>query len=548
MRARSEPGARRSAWPRLAALPRLVLKRARSGPGARRSAWPALAALPGLVLMRLAVRVTQARHRERRGRRERVALAVVLAIGVLLRVWFLLVWRPALTGYSDSGIYFQDAHQGVWTDPIRTVGYGMLLVALHWIIASLLFVTVLQHLMGLAAAVLLFAAVRAIGGPSWLGVIPAAALALDGDELFIEHAALSEAAYILLLAAMIYAGVRAWRSGRWRWAVLAGLCAGLGVWDRGAGVSLLPIVPLWLLFCRRRPTRATLVLAVLAAAVSLVVVEGYIQWREQVSGLSGLTTNGNWNLYARVAPWADCSKFSPPAGTEALCQSTPVAQRTMRSGEAYIYDASSPAVALLGPAYDVSSDPYAMSRLWEFSISAIEGQPGAYLNAVWQDMIRLVDPNHPSYGDLSATHFIDFLLYGPDYHSGQNEFVSYWQDLLYPHEKVHKGDITPLLDWERLTRLQGPLMVVLLLLCLGAPWLAVRETRAGARLLALIVLVLLLFPILSKGYDYRFVIPALGPLYACAALGGHGLYVRLARARARRRAAGEPSGATLQGT
>src|ERR1700691_3627931 len=106
-----------------------------------------------------------------RRRPELAALAVVLLIGVALRVWLLLVWRPALTGYSDSGIYFQDAYQGVWSDPIRTVGYGMLLVALHWIVASLLFVTVLQHLMGLAGAVLLFAAVRAIGGPSWLGVI-----------------------------------------------------------------------------------------------------------------------------------------------------------------------------------------------------------------------------------------------------------------------------------------------------------------------------------------------------------------------------------------
>jgi hypothetical protein len=548
MGARSERRLREGAWPGLAALAGVVLTRARGEPGANRRAWPTLAALPGLVLMALAVRVTRARQRERRHRRERIALAIVLALGVLLRVWFLLVWRPALTGYSDSGIYFQDAYQGVWSDPIRTVGYGMLLAALHWIVASLLFVTVLQHLMGLLAALLLFAAVRAIGGPSWLGVVPAAALALDGDELFIEHAALSEAAYILLLAAMIYAGVRAWRSGRWRWAALAGLCAGLGVWDRGAGLSLLPIVPLWLLFCRRRPTRATLTLAVLAAAVSLVVVEGYVQWRERESGLSGLTTNGNWNLYARVAPWADCSEFSPPAGTEALCQSTPVAKRTLGSGEAYIYDASSPAVALLGPAFQVSSDPYAMSRLWEFSISAIEGQSGAYLNAVWQDAIRLVDPSHPSYGDLSATSFIDFLLYGPDYHSGKNAFVSVWQHRLYPLERVHRGDIGPLLDWERLTRLQGPLMVVLLVLCLSAPWLAVGEARAGARLLTLIVLVLLLFPILSKGYDYRFVIPALGPLYASAALGGHGLCVQFARWRARRSAAGEPPRATLQGT
>src|ERR1700677_3289740 len=115
MRARSEPGARRGAWLRLAALPRLVRGRAREQTGARHGAWPNLAALPGLVLMRIAVRVTQARHRERRPR-ERIALAIVLGVGVLLRVWFLLVWQPALTGYSDSGIYFQDAYQGVWTD------------------------------------------------------------------------------------------------------------------------------------------------------------------------------------------------------------------------------------------------------------------------------------------------------------------------------------------------------------------------------------------------------------------------------------------------
>ena len=34
---------------------------------------------------------------------------------------------------------------------------------------------------------------------------------------------------------------------------------------------------------------------------------------------------------------------------------------------------------------------------------------------------------------------------------------------------------------------------------------------------------LLLFPIATTGYDYRYVIPALGPLFAAAALGGWGI-------------------------
>jgi hypothetical protein len=466
-----------------------------------------------------------------RRRPDLAALAAVLLIGLALRVWFMLVWRPAITGYSDSGVYFQDAYQGVWTDPLRTVGYGMLLAALHWISPHLLFVTIVQHLMGLASAVLMYLTVRAIGGPRWLGVVPAAALALSGDELFIEHAALSEAPYVLLVSGMLYATVRAWRGG-WGWALLAGLCAGLGVWDRGAGLSLVPVLALWLLLCRRRPTRRTLAVAVLSVAVAAATVEGYIQWRQAASGLSGLTTNGDWNLYGRVAPWADCTKFTPPAGTEQLCDPTPVVARPNNTAATYIFDASSPAQQLIGPPYAVSPDPYAMSRLWEFSISAIEGQPTAYLDAVWQDVIRLVDPDHTSYGNSSAAQFIGFLLGGPDLHSGTNPFVTYWQHLEYPGDPApHRGDIAPLKRWEQITRLQGPLMLILLVLTLLAPWATVGEARSGARLLSMVSVVLLLFPILTTGYDYRYVIPTLGPLFASAALGGWGIYARVSRRR-----------------
>jgi hypothetical protein len=53
-------------------------------------------------------------------------------------------------------------------------------------------------------------------------------------------------------------------------------------------------------------------------------------------------------------------------------------------------------------------------------------------------------------------------------------------------------------------------------------------------LFALAALALLFFPILTKGYDYRFVIQAFGPLVAASALSLWGLQ---ARVRARRRPA-----------
>lgn len=46
-------------------------------------------------------------------------------------------------------------------------------------------------------------------------------------------------------------------------------------------------------------------------------------------------------------------------------------------------------------------------------------------------------------------------------------------------------------------------------------------------LFAATALVLLFFPIFTKGHDFRFVIPAFGPLLAAGALAAWGLAVRV---------------------
>jgi Dolichyl-phosphate-mannose-protein mannosyltransferase len=469
----------------------------------------------------------------RRVARDRVLVALVALLGggLLLRVYLLFAWSPAFTGYSDSGIYFDGAFSSLWADPIRTVGYSMFLRLLHGIAPHLTLVIVVQHGLGLVAAMLLFCTVRRCGGPRGLGLVPAAMIALGGDELFLEHAALSDALFIFLLSAMLYCAVRASQS-RAVWGALAGLCAGLGVWDRGAGLAMVAVIALWLCFSAGRPTRRTLAIGALSLVVSLVAIGGYIEWRHAASGLSGLTTNADWNLYGRVAPWADCAKFTSPPGTHALCDATPVSRRGHISGETYIYSPSSPAVRLLGPAYYVSKYPHAMGLLHKWSEAVILGQPLDYLHAVWLDTIRLFDPNHHSYSDLSADSFMTLLVYGPDRHSGKNDFVEYWQHLLYRHDsRPDHGDIAPLKQWERITRVDGVWMGLLLALCLAGPWLLVGRPRSGMILFALSALALLFFPILVKGYDYRFVIPAFAPLLAAGALAAWGLVVRIKAVR-----------------
>jgi len=456
-----------------------------------------------------------------------IALAALLGAGALLRVWFLLVWRPALTGFSDSGIYFTGAVRSLWSDPIRTVGYSMVLRLLHGIAPHLILVIIVQHALGLVAAVLFFLAVRRCGGPRGLGLAPAAIIAVGGDELFLEHSALSDSLFIFLVSAMLYCAVRASQGGA-RWAALAGLGAGLGVWDRGAGVAMVAVITPWLVFSAGRPTRRTIAVGLLSLVVSLATVGVYIEWRHAASGQSGLTTNGDWNLYGRVAPWADCTKFTPPPGTRRLCETTPPSRRGYRNTGYYIYGPGSPALQLLGPPYFVSKYPHAMTLLRRWSEAAVLGQPLAYLHAVWLDTIRLVDPNRPSYGESSANQMVALLLYGPDMHSGLNEFVTYWQSLLYPHDPApHHGDIAPLKEWERITRVDGAWILILLALCLAGPWLLAGRARAGMMLFAATALVLLFFPIFTKGYDYRYVVPAFAPLLAAGALAAWGLAVRL---------------------
>jgi hypothetical protein len=468
--------------------------------------------------------------------RDRVTLALgaLLACGLALRVWFLLVWNPGLTGYSDSGIYFDGAVNSLWADPIRTVGYSMFLRVLHVLSPHLIFVIIVQHLLGLVTALFFFLAVRRCGGPRGLGLAPAAVVALGGDQLFLEHAALSDSLFIFLLAAMLYFAVRASQESA-GWAALAGLCAGLGVWDREAGLAMVAVIALWLAFSGGRPTRRTLAIGALSLVVSLASIGTYIEWRHAASGESGLTSNDAWNLYSRVGPWADCTKFTPPAGTRALCEKTPPSERGYRVGEAYVYafpnGSESPARLLFGPAFLISKYPHAMSLLERFSQAAIVGQPLAYLHAVGLDTLRLFDPDHRSYSDLSPDALMALLIYG-DANSGKNAFVEYWQPKLYPHESTHHGDIGPLKSWERSTRIDGVWMAILLALTLIGPWVLRGRARPGMILFGVSALVLLFFPILVKGYDYRFVIPAFGPLLAAGALAAWGLLVTISgRAR-----------------
>jgi hypothetical protein len=105
----------------------------------------------------------------------------------------------------------------------------------------------------------------------------------------------------------------------------------------------------------------------------------------------------------------------------------------------------------------------------------------------------------------------------------------------YRGSRLYEGNVTVLKSWERDTRLEGPAMAITLVLALLSPLLARGRARRFSILLLVFVVVLIVGPILVVDYDYRYVIPAFGPLAAAAAIGGYEL-VRRAAAVARPRA------------
>ena len=313
------------------------------------------------------------------------------------------------------------------------------------------------------------------------------------------------------------------------------------MWDRGAGIANAAVIAGWLLFSAGRPTRRTLAVAALSLAISLATVGAYIEWRQAASGLSGLTTNNAWNLYGRVGPWADCTKFTPPPGTAALCEARPPSLRGYRSGgNDYIYNTESPAQKLFGPPYRVSKYPHAMALLQKWSRPRSSASrwttctPSGWTRSAWST------PTTPPTATCRPTNWSRSCCTGPTITAARTSSSNSGSTCsIHTTPRLIAATSAPFVEWERITRLDGAWMVLLLALCLSGPWLAVRGTRSPTALFSLTALVLLFLPILTKGYDYRFVIPAYGPLVAAGTLAAWGVAVRV-RARLRVRRDGPP--------
>jgi len=185
---------------------------------------------------------------------------------------------------------------------------------------------VLQHLIGIATALLLYATIRRLSGSPWPGLLPAAVVLLNSDQIYLEQNVMSESLFGLFAAGAFYAAVRAIEEPDpwWRSPLVTGVVTALATTVRVEALFLLPVMcPGAAVRCargrgggtwrRRSPRWARPAVLLLAYAGANDIANS----RFEVGPATG------WHLYGRVAPFADCGQFTPPKGTEPLCHPNP---------------------------------------------------------------------------------------------------------------------------------------------------------------------------------------------------------------------------------
>ncbi len=451
---------------------------------------------------------------------------VLLSAGAIaVRAWFMLSYRPAFLGFPDSHEYLLAAALNIFRDAQHPAGYPLFLRLVHHLSDRLSFTILVQHALGVATGLLLYAAVRRTGAPPWLGLAPAAAVFFGGTGLFLEHSLLSDPLFAFLQALGVYAAVRALYEPRLRWPLLTGAAIGVAFWVRTVAISsALLVAPLFLL-AAAGGRRRRLLSAASASLTVIALVLVYVGAQAYFTGYVGYERQSAWNLYGRVATFVDCTRFTPPPGTRFLCPAEPPADR--RSQAFFQYDAAAPAVRRFGG--PSRAPARANSLLQRFSLAAIEHEPIAYADAIVGALGRYLFPRE---GEGYTPESIRQALLDPAEARQAEPALA----LFYPHSLgFHRpaSAIRALSSYERHTRIQGLLLIVLLIAALcGLPWLRGR-TRAAATLFTLTAILSILFAAAASSYDARYAYPTFGPLAAGAALGAWGIATRLTRGRRR---------------
>jgi hypothetical protein len=514
-----------------------------------------------------------------------------LAAGALLRLITILGYPGALFFYGDSYVYLGAALRPQ-PNLSKVTGYSFFLRALlpfH----SLTLVAVIQHLMGLAVAVMIYVLLRRNGVSKLWSTVATLPQLLDGYIIEDEHMIMTETVFTFLL--MIALLIVLWKPRPAWWSLLiAGILAGCASLVRTDGEVVLAVIPIFLLV--RGWSWKTLrgwLLAITFAVGSLLPIASYAGWfhdyyqgEQQYDGYQTSLAQGFF-LWGRVSSFANCAVIKPTGEDAKICPTDAIVDRTPPGNfvweNPYIHN------SLANPGFSPVTNA-SNKLLTDFAIKAIEAQPLDYAKTVVKGVFLSFGIPRIAYPGAGTTYYYSFHLHyvvastptTKGYSTlppktktwiGSNVKTenAYSDWLAYGHQApgvVNDVFATPILLYERVVFTWGPLLAVIFLLGLGgvisvtaAGWRREQGLRAalsfqtlrsvrlhwsprGTSMLPWITAVaLLVIPIAVADFDYRYLIPVIP--FACMAAG---LGFAPRRVKPAPTAPSAPSSATVEST
>ena len=441
---------------------------------------------------------------------------VVTCVSVLPRVVAALGFKPALF-IQDSFSYMAEGVHLTPLSQLRPAGYPMLLRVLEPF-HSLLLVTTLQHLMGIALGAIIYWLLRARGLPAWGATLAAVPTLFDSRQIWLESSILPDTLFTFVLMIAVAILIVRPRPAVWQ-AVIAGLLVAWASVIRGNGAPVIVVILAFLLIQRAGWKVFTACLAAFALPVlgyALVFFSEY--------GQLNITNSSGLFLWSRTMSFANCAVIKPPADLRPLC---PEAQPGHPTGPApawsvdALLNARTPADYLWAAGSWWRTDAHpginaANNKLaTQFAERAILAQPVDYTRTVGAGvLLTFFGTDRPT--DYLSDHFT-VAPHVP-------VLVPYMQhdEARYAHTISNTHVVQP---WAFLMFLYQlpvwfPGWVFFAVMAGGLVLLTVRWRRGWGRYAGLawgVAVVNLVVPIAAHELDYRYALSAVP--FACLALG-----------------------------
>jgi hypothetical protein len=442
-----------------------------------------------------------------------------LAVGVALRLITMLGFPPAIWFAGDSITYVNTAitHKPSIS---RESGYSLFLMALqprH----SFAVVTAVQHLMGLAIAVAIYALLRRRGLPRWGATLATLPVLLDAYQIQLEHEMLPDVlfAFLVMAAVTLVCWFRGSQRPLWAGATAAALLGLAAVcWPPGLPllIVLLGVLLVWRVGWRK------IAAAAVAGAVPLVL---YLAWFDSAHNRVAFNTSSGVFLWSRTMTFANCEIIKPPAAERPLCPDQPVAAR--KTASLWIWGRHSPLLKM-GGRFTVSTNALAGN----FARRAILSQPLGYGRAVLDGFALTFTWNRPPHPtrQMSERYLFSLATHDWDHDRGTRATAIVLVQREYTGGRTAMTHaIRPfsaiMIAYQREAYMRGTMVGLLLLLGLGGVvrgWRAQefrrRRERGGVALLPWLTgLTVLLVPVMTADFSLRYVVPALPAISLAAA-------------------------------